>query len=738
MFKHKKTAAFILSILICSSSIMSSAAYIFAENESSVSEASDEETTADEETTTAEQEGEDDASITSGDFVYTAPSDTYADLHDGNAICIVSYTGDNMEVTFPETLDGKYVVTIDANVFEGNSDILSIHLPASVVNVPDIFSRCESLKEITVAEDNPLYYAIDGVLYSSRENTEPTIHCYPQAKEGDSFTIPDGITTMGTAAIYNTKLSELNLPATLDYVYNHCISYNEKLTSIDFSQCTQLYEISDMAMASCPILSEVILPPALTYIGAAAFAGCPSLEHIEFPETLTTIGQNAFAATGMTQVTIPASVTDIGYCAFGYDENLEIMSNFTIIGTYGSAAQSYCTDSDEDYEYANNFNFIDINDADAYLEASQLEQLTYGDYTYAESEGEAFIMACTSAESVINVPAEINGLPVTRIYNAAFFGNLATEIILPDTVKEINQFAFYMCSNLKKITLPASLVTINDQAFCDCAMLESLEIPGSCTTIGEDVLLGCYSIKEFTVGSGEGGNYSAENGVLYNKDKTILLAYPAAKTDETFKVGNDVKTIGASAFYGNTYIKTVDLSSVTVIEDYAFEDCSSLSKVTLSKDLEIIGICSFYNCTSLLKLRTYDKITEIGEAAIGYQYHESENSEDIIEGFKLYSPKKSVSEAYALINNIDCSTNTIELFGANVELGFIYAICGIIAAAILAVIGIFVSKSVKKKKEEKETERIKAEVKNKLNQKKAAESDENSEGKDSENESQTK
>lgn len=736
MFKHKKTAAFILSILICSSSIMSSAAYIFAENESSVSEASEEETDVSEQE--QEQKDDDDDAITSGDFTYTAPSSTYADLHDGNAICIVSYTGDNMDVSFPETLDGKYVVTIDSNVFEGNSDILSIHLPASVVNVPDIFSRCEKLKEITVAEDNPLYYTVDGILYSSRENTEPTIHCYPQAKEGTSFTIPDGVTTIGTAAIYNTKLSELNLPATIDYIYNHGISYNENLTSIDFSQCTELYEIGDMVMASCPVLSEVILPPALTYIGAAAFANCMSLEKIELPETLTTIGQNAFAATGMTQVTIPASVTDIGYCAFGYDENLEIMSNFTIIGTYGSAAQSYCTDSDEDYDYANNFTFIRVEDSGAFEEAAQLEQLAYGDYTYAESEGEAIIMACTSVESVIEVPAEINGLPVTRIYNAAFFGNLATEIILPDTVKEINDFAFYMCSNLKRITLSASLETISSQAFCDCAMLESLEIPGSCTSIGDDAFLGCYSIKEFTVGSGEGGSYSAENGVLYNKDKTILLAYPASKTDESFKTGNDVKTIGASAFYANTSIKTIDLSSVTVIEDYAFEDCTSLSKVKLSKDLEKIGTCSFYNCKSLLKLRTYDKITEIGEAAIGYQYHESENTEDIIEGFKLYSPKESVSEAYALINNIDCSTNTIELFGANVELGFVYAICGIIAAAILAVIGIFIGKNVKKKKSEKEAERLKAEVQTKLSQKKNPEPDENVEGKDSENESKTK
>lgn len=704
MLKHKKFAAFILGLTLCAASAAAPAYSAFAEEEpSAAAEESDE-------------------LFSYGDYKYSLTRD--------DTVCIEDYTGSEAEVSIPETIDGKTVAEIGSKAFF-ESSAATVHIPSGVTYIYDNpFLESVSLKEITVDENNGSFYASDGVLYEAEENGGSLL-CYPQGKADSSFTVPDGISEIQAAAIYNTQLVELKLPSSLLYVDRHGISYNEKLASIDFSE-TELYKIGDMAMAYCTALAEVRFSDYLTEIGGAAFAGCTALTEVEFPDSITTIGQNAFAATGLTSVKIPSSVTEIGYCAFGYDENLEPLSEFTVIGETGSAAQTYCTDSDEDYGYENNFSFVAAENAALYSEAAGLESIAYGDYTYAENDGEAYITACVSVEPTIEVPAEINGLPVTRIYSGAFFQSQASSIILPDSVNTIDQIAFYMCADLKSIKLPASLETIGDQAFSDCSALESIEIPASCTSVGKEAFLGCTALKEFTV-SGTGGGLTTESGVLYNADKTVIIAYPAAKTDKSYTAPDSVKEILTSAFHNSAYLEKADISSVVTIGSYAFENCSALSEVKLSKELEKIGECAFYNCTALKSLRTYDKITEIGAAAIGYYYDESdtENGGDaLVDGFRLYASEDSGGARYAQINSIECVTDTVSVFGTNMEKSFLYVICGAAAAAILAVVGIITGRSIKKRKNKREIERIKDEAQKKLAERASG-------GKENENDTET-
>lgn len=712
MFRLKKTAAFMVSVLICAGAVSAPLYSAFAEEET-VIEASE---------STSEEADEEDGMLTSGDYKYSLTHD--------DTVCIEEYTGNEANVSIPEEIDGKTVAEINGSAFF-ESTAVTVHIPAGVTDIYDNpFLESTSLREITVDVSNEHFYAADGVLYEACEDGDELV-CYPQGKTDSSFTIPDGVCDIQIAAMYDTQLTELKLPSSLLYIERHAISYNEKLTSIDFSG-TGLYAIGDMAMAYCTALSEVKLSDSLAEIGGGAFAGCSALKEIEFPDTLTTIGQNAFAATGLKTVTIPASVTEIGYCAFGYDENLEPLSSFTIVGVTGSAAQTYCTDSDADYDYANSFTFVDVENADLVSELEELEYIAFGDYTYAEKNGEAYITACVSAEPTIEVPAEINGLPVTRIYGGAFFQNQASEIILPDSITQIDALAFYLCSNLKTIKLPASLETIKNQAFNDCSALETIEIPASCTSIGEEVFIGCTALKEFTV-SGSGGGYTAEDGVLYNADKTIIVAYPAAKTDKSYKAPESVAEILISAFHNNTYLEEADISSVITIGNYAFENCSALKKVKLSKKLEEIGDCAFYNCTALKSLRIYDDITRIGSLAVGYYYGESESegtyTDLVLEDFKLYASEGSGGDQYAQQNGIECVTNTVSLFGANVEKPFLYVVCGVAAVIVLAFIVVFFRKSFKRKKKERELDAQKQEVQEKLCEKAAA-------GKETENETE--
>lgn len=719
MIKHKKIAAFILSFTLCAASAAAPVYSAFADEEEAT-EAAEESANTETETESDDDSDEDeDDYITSGDYKYS--------LTDDDEVCIQEYIGSDTDVSIPDTIDGKSVTEIGEYAFF-ETDIVSVNIPAGIDYIADNpFVECYSLKEITVDEDNSYYSAADGVLYLTRSSNTMLL-CYPQGKEDKTFTVPDDATEIGVSAMYATQLEEITMSAGITYIYRHGLSYNENLMKLDMSQCTELEELTDMMLAYCTALSEVILPPNLTSIGAGTFAGCSSLCSIELPETLTSIGQNAFAATGLKNVMIPENVMDIGYCAFGYDENLEPLDNFIILGTSGSAAETYCTDTDEEYDYENNFTFLDSSYADLIGDFATFETKSYDEYMYCEKDGEIYILSCTAVDSKIEIPSEIDDMPVVCIYGASFYQSQASEIVIPDTVTRIGSLAFADCSYLTKITIPESVTEIDGQVFSGCTSLETIEIPASCKTLGDEVFYGCTAMKEFTVAD-RSQYFSAEDGILFNADKTTLVAYPTAKTDNYYKAPDSVTEILMSAFAGCTSLENVDVTSVITIGDYAFEDCLSLYAVKLSEDLTTVGECAFYNCTSLLAMKTYNKITEIGTAAIGYYYDSTDTENDgdvLVDGFILYAEEDSGGARYALLNSIECEYDmslytepkdpapTIEIFGVKVERTFFFVVLEIIVAAIAAAAAFFISKHAKKNKAEKELEQKKQNAEQKL------------------------
>jgi hypothetical protein len=719
---NKRTAAFILCLTLAAATVPAPVYTVFAEEET-VSDTVEEETALD-----TDEEEDDDGVLIYGDY-------TCSLTHDNN-ISIDGFSGSG-DVVIPDNFDGVPVTEIGSYAFK-DSEITSVYIPASVTYVfENPFIECPSLKEITVADDNENYFSENGILYCNESNGSISLAAYPSGKTDTEFTVPDDVTAISGAAIYNTNLEKIVLHSGITSLEHHALAENTKLTSVNLED-TSVEELDNMVFAYCTSLVEILFPDTLDYIGAGDFAGCTSLKTVTLPESLTYVGQNAFAGTAMKKIIIPESVTTIGYCAFGYDENLEPVDNFIVIGTSGSTAEDYCTDSDDDYEYSNDFSFIDVSNADIFEEAEDFEYLSSGDYTYVAIDGKAYITACLSADSVIEVPEELDGLPVTRIYTGAFFGIYADEIILPDTITKIDSLAFYSCTYLTSITLPSSLETIGANAFYGCYSLKTIDIPASVTTIGDDALFGCTSLESITVQDGS-ESFSSSDGILFNKDMTVLVAYPTAKADSTYTVPESVTEISTSAFANNTYLEKVILKSVEKIGDYAFESCTSLNEVRFSKNLKSIGACAFYGCTSLLSVAINDDIEEIGSYALGYCVNpdydgtESDSDDDdyesyyssfydtdeddeetvsadmIVDGFKIYASKGSGGQQYAEQNGIECVTGTINIAGYNVAKSFIYVIAGIIIAVILAIVGTITGKHIKNKK--KSTNRKKTEVK---------------------------
>ena len=661
MFRLKKAAALAACILVCLNSAVLPAQNSFAENKGS--------------DTSANADSSNDI-ITSGDISYTLTDE-------GNA-CITdcAYVGDEFAV--PSEIDGVTVTEINRNAFK-RLIVEKLTIPATVeyISAENPFAPSENLAEIAVEEGNENYCAVDGILFS--KDMKKLIH-YPKHKSGKSYTVPDGVEEIGIAAIMETELTEINLPSTLNTLSRHALCYNEKLASIDMSS-TSIEIVDVMAFVNCTSLAEVKFSDSTDEIALAAFMGCEKLESVTLPPNLIEIGQNAFMGTAIKRVRIPNSVTAINYCAFGYDMDENPYEDFVIIGERGSLAEIYARDTDPEYDYTNNFTYMTNEQADRQEELQALGTKVSGNFEYAVVDGSAMIVACSAANHVLNVPEELDGYTVTSIYNHAFVGCTSEEIILPETVK-----------------------TIEEEAFGN--VLVSLTIPGGCTEIqGDEPFLLCTALKEINVTEGDGA-YSSIDGVLYNKDRTVLITYPAEKEDKSYKAPKSLEEIALSAFSYNQHIEEVDLSTVKTIMNYAFEGCAGVSYVKLSKDLETVGHNAFLGCGALTSVHIYNKVKTIGDYAFGYVYDAELDAQmaqtgasglpySVKEDFKIFTDEGTLAYEYAQAHGIPVETGKVLVGKKNLSKPFIYVMSALAGVIALGAAGLAGSKLLSKKKGER-------------------------------------
>ena len=185
---------------------------------------------------------------------------------------------------------------------------------------------------------------------------------------------------------------------------------------------------------------------------------------------------------------------------------------------------------------------------------------------------------------------------ITSIGSNAFgdCSNLTT-INLPEGLTEIGYMAFNDCGNLTDIVLPDTLKTIDIGAFWNCRSISgTLNIPASVESIGQSALV-LQGLTAFTVDA-DSQHFTADNGILYSKDMTRLIAYPTSKSETDFVVPNEVQTIDASAFrYCIGLRGTLTLSpNLTTVGESAFDGCSNLSGVlTIPASLTSIGPSAF-------------------------------------------------------------------------------------------------------------------------------------------------
>ena len=460
---------------------------------------------------------------------------------------------------------GDCVTSIGEYAFSGCDSLTSIVIGDNVTSIGyDAFYNCSSLTSITIP--NSVTSIGDYAFYNCSSLT--------------SITIPKSVTSIGVGAFYNCyKLVEVynksNLKITAgssDYGhvgYYALAVYTEPYTSklstdsngyiiyidgsdkilvgyigseTDLILPNGITAINQYAFYDCDSLTSVIIGNSVKSIGSYAFAFCSKLTSIEIPDSVTNIDSYAFSGcSSLTSIVIPDSVTRIGYGAFSYCYKLvEVYNKSSLKITAGSS----------DYGYVGKY-ALEIY-TEPYISKLTTDSNGYIIYTDGSDK---ILVGYIGSETDLILP---NG--ITAIYQYAFDGcSSLTSIVIPDSVTSIGSYAFYGCYSLTSIVIPDSVTSIGSYAFSICRSLTSIEIPDSVTSIGSSAFEYCYSLTSVIIGN-----------------------------------------------------------SVTSIGSYAFSGCSSLTSIVIPDSVTSIGYGAFYYCESLTSVTIGDSVTSIGEKAFAY------------------------------------------------------------------------------------------------------------------------
>ena len=290
-------------------------------------------------------------------------------------------------------------------------------------------------------------------------------------------------------------------------------------------------------------LHTIILPQTLETIGEESFRGCSNLEAMDVPEKTSRICSSAFRdCISMKSLKVRNGYIKIGERAF---EN-----------------------------------------------CASLESISLPD-GLTEIYGGVF----NSCKSLVHIDLPKN---LTILGESAFSDCVCLEKIeVPEAVVKIDDLAFNGCTNLTKIVLHEGLRKIGKGAFKNCRNLKQIELPISLSSIGDAPFRGCESIKSIHVDpknryyKSEPNKREGSDHVLFNKNKSVIVAYPASSREVQYDIPD----------------------SVTVISDWAFSECKKLNRITIPDSVSEIGEGAFCNCVLLDEVEIPDSVEKIDDCA---------------------------------------------------------------------------------------------------------------------------
>lgn len=202
-------------------------------------------------------------------------------------------------------------------------------------------------------------------------------------------------------------------------------------------------------------------------------------------------------------------------------------------------------------------------------------------------------------------PKNLEGTNDVLVFENSFF--LKT-VVIPETFKEFGYGTFMNCENLEEINFPSKLERIGSFSFSNCTALRSVKLPASVSVIESAAFGGCCKLESFQVDESN-SHFSVEDGVLFNKDKTKLIAFPCGFKSKHYSVPEGVKIIGGGSFFGSQLESITLPSSLEIIENWAFSSCSNLKVIEIPDSVTEIGELAFEFCSNIKKVKLSNSLT---------------------------------------------------------------------------------------------------------------------------------
>ncbi len=446
----------------------------------------------------------------------------------------------------------------------------------------------------------------------------------------------------GTCALTGVKES-----IACDYIIPSTVPYE----SISYKSYTlKVVEIGECAFVGNEDLFSVTIPNTVTTIKRAAFAGCRNLQSVNLPNSLTSIEESTFArCTNLTSVELPNSVTSIEECAFSACENLSSVKLSNALTSIGDYAFFLCC----------NLESIDFPESITSIGERAFAKNKFTTISIPASVKEIGIMAFSSCWRLQTICVSEKNQYFTSRDGVLFTKDLSTimqlpgaykgDYTIPNSVKNIGDYAFMDCPDLTAVSLPESITTIGNYAFDECIELNSIalsnsissigsgafydcnikniDLPESLTYIGEYAFSKCKNLSTITIPNSVKDIKHHTFSGCENLTEVILPPSLNSIGEEAFdycsrlksiNVPNSVTSIGEGAFYwcGNL-TKFIVPDNVTKIEENTFSECRNLTEVELPASLKSIGNLAFYRCKNLTSINIPKSVANIDSCAFG-------------------------------------------------------------------------------------------------------------------------
>ena len=591
---------------------------------------------------------------------------------------------------------GDSVTTIGEYAFCGCDSLTSVAIPDSVTTIGDYaFYECRSLTSVTIGNsvttigENAFNFCRSLTSIYCKAATPPTLgdstvfdynasgrKIYVPATSVDDYQSAENWSDYAADIVgYNFETGEEVIVVKSELLYTatalvepyDATALNVSIISNEWNEATgkgiitfdgELTTIGNEAFYFCTSLTSVTIPDSVTTIGWYAFENC-NLTSVTIGDSITTIGEMAFRnCASLTSVIIPDSVTTIGqYAFYGCSSLTSVYCKATTPPSLGYNAFAYY---DKDLDYHVNIGsliYVPTESVEVYKAATNWSEYAADIVGYDFETGEVVAISnklLYTATALVE-PNNTSAFDVTIASNE--WNEVTGEgiITFDDELTTIGANAFYWCNSLTSVTIPDSVTAIGDSAFNSCHSLTNVTIGDSVTTIGEAAFFGCDSLTSVTIPGSVTTIGVAAFGWCSNLAE--FKGKFAADGGRCLIIDGVLNAFALGC--GVTEYTIPD--SITTIGNGAFEICSSLTSVTIPDSVTTIGDGVFASCSSLTSV--YCEATT--PPTLGYSVFDYNAS-----GRKIYLPAESVDDYQSAEKWSDYA---VDIVGYNFETGEVVA-----------------------------------------------------------------